>query len=157
MSPVAARALAALVGLAGGAGCVVQDYIPDVGSELSGTCKGEDSDPSRTVSFARDLRPLFDRPRTMGGCSCHTPTNGTPSGIELGGLDLGSVASLRQGGHISGAEIIVPGDPCRSLLLQKLGTTPPFGSRMPLDGPAYLTEDELALVHDWIAEGAEDN
>lgn len=151
---VAARALGALTSLAG---CVMDDYIPDVGPELTGTCDGADSDPRTDVSFARDLRPLFDRPRTMGGCSCHTPTNGAPSGIELGGLDLGSVASLREGGFRSGAQIIVPGDPCRSLLLQKLGTTPPFGARMPLDGPAYLSDDELALVHDWIAEGAEDD
>lgn len=138
-------------------GCLLDDVAPEVGPELTGTCDGADGDPATDVSFARDLRPLFDRPRTMGGCSCHTPTNGTPSGIELGGLDLGSVASLRRGGHHTGPDIIIPGDPCRSLLLHKLSATPPFGARMPLDGPAYLTTEELALVHDWIAEGAEDN
>lgn len=138
-------------------GSCLDDYLPEVGPELTGTCDNADGDPATAVSFARDLRPLFDRPRTMGGCSCHTPTNGTPSGIELGGLDLGSVATLKQGGHTSGSDIIVAGDPCRSVIMQKLGDTPPFGARMPLDGPAYLTAEEMALVHDWIAEGAVDD
>lgn len=148
--------LIAVAALAAAAGCVV-DVIPDVGPELAGTCDSADSDPETDVSFARELRPLFDRPRMMGGCSCHTPTNGMPSGIELGGLSLGSVQSLRQGGRNSGAGIIVPGDPCSSVLVQKLGETPPFGARMPLDGPSYLSASERQLIHDWIAEGAEDD
>src|SRR5687767_7058737 len=113
---MSARIAVFAAAFAGLAGCALDEYIPDVGPELTGTCEGADSEPSADISFARDLRPLFDRPRTMGGCSCHTPTNGSPSGIELGGLDLGSVSSLRQGGHISGSDIITPGDPCRSLL-----------------------------------------
>jgi len=152
------RALIAALAVAAGLGGRPLDApVPGVRPPLGGGCDGADSDPATAVSFARDVRPLMDRPRTEGGCSCHTPTNGTPTGIELGGLDLGSVDSLRQGGRIAGAEIVVPGDACASVLVQKISETPPFGSRMPLDGPAFLTADEQRLIHDWIAEGAEDN
>jgi hypothetical protein len=41
--------------------------------------------------------------------------------------------------------------------VQKLESTPPFGSRMPLDGPPYLEDAEVLLIRDWIAEGALDN
>ncbi len=139
------------------AGCVLEEYEPDVGPPLTGACDVSDSDPDVAVSFALELRPLLDRPRGEAGCSCHTPTNGRPSGIELGGLDLGSYQALRQGGTNTGGAIIVPGDPCSSELLIKLRDTPAFGARMPLDGPPYLDESELQLVHDWISEGARDN
>jgi hypothetical protein len=39
-------------------------------------------------------------------------------------------------------------------LLQKIAEGPPFGSRMPLDGPPYLDEERQAVLADWIAEGA---
>ena len=69
----------------------------------------------------------------------------------------GRAVSLTGQPEITGRKIVVPGDPCRSIILHKLSATPPFGARMPLDGPAYLSTEELLLVHDWIAEGAEDN
>jgi hypothetical protein len=133
-------------------GCT--DLVPDVGPPLTGACDPADSDPGVAVSFAHDIRPIFERPRGMAGCSCHTPTNGLPSGIEQSGLDLGSIHALRQGGRNSGTDIVVPGDPCASVLVQKLESTPPFGSRMPLDGPPYLEDTEILLIRDWIAEGA---
>ncbi|MCE9580157.1 MAG: hypothetical protein K8W52_43980 [Deltaproteobacteria bacterium] len=139
-------------------GCVLSDgYAPDIGGPLAGACDNADSNPDVAVSFALDIRPLMNRPRGMAGCSCHTPTNGRPSGIELGGLDLGSMHTFRQGGRNSGAAIVVPGSPCTSVIVQKLSDTPPFGARMPLDGDPYLSAEEQQLIHDWIAEGALDN
>lgn len=146
---------AVLLFAAAAAACT--DFVPDVGAPLTGACDPSDSDPETDVSFALDIRPLLDRPRMMAGCSCHTPTNGLPSGIEQSGLDLGSIHALRAGGRTSGAAIVIPGDPCSSVLVQKIEVTPPFGSRMPLDGPPYLADAEIRLIRDWIAEGAEDN
>jgi hypothetical protein len=144
--------IAALVPLAG---CVLDDYAPEVGPPLAGSCDPSDSDPETDVSFALDLRPMMNSEDF--GCGCHTPTNGTPSGIQLGGLNLGSYQSLRQGGRTSGSQIIVEGDPCSSVLIQKLSDTPGFGSRMPLDGEPYWSDEQLQMMHDWIAEGAQDN
>ena len=47
--------------------------------------------------------------------------------------------------------------PCESVIVQKLSLAPPFGARMPYNGPPYFTAAELTLVRDWIAEGARNN
>jgi len=135
------------------AACVL---APDVGPRLAGTCDSADSHPGTSVSFSHDIRPLIVRP--TGGCPCHLPSSGEAGiGTELSGLDLSSFASLRAGGFHSADRIVVAGDPCSSILYQKLSDAPPFGSRMPLNGPPFWSPDELQLLHDWIAEGANGN
>lgn len=126
-------------------GCVE----PDVGPPSRIACNGSDSDPGHTVSFG-EVQALFgvycDR--------CHTPSGPTPIGLKIGGLDLSSFETLSHGGVQSGDKIIVAGDPCASILVQKVGDAPPFGARMPLDGPPFLVATEIQVISDWIAEGA---
>jgi len=137
-------------------GCI-ESLAPEVGEALAPTCSSVDSDPANDVSFDFDLqRGVFAS--AEGHCvKCHTPAGATPIGIAIGGLDLTSYATLRNGGTQSGAAIVVPGDPCASLLVGKLGNAPPFGARMPFDGPPYLSERARLTIADWIAEGARDN
>lgn len=133
------------------AGC---DWLePDLGPLERARCSNEDSDPSEDVSFERDL---LDGIFLVGCADCHDPDSPDPIGAEVGDLDLSSYHGLRQGGG-NGASAVVPGQPCASLLYQKILPGPPFGSRMPADGPPFLTDDDVRLVHDWIAEGAGDN
>ena len=127
---------------------------PDVGGLLAGRCDPSDSNPGVGVSYSRDLRPLFDRANADGGCGCHNP--GGP-GVQLSGFDMSSLSALRRGGQASGANIVVEGDPCESVLVQKLGPAPATGARMPMSGPPFFTDQQLQLVADWIAEGAQDN
>lgn len=151
---------AALLALLLLAACEVA-YEPEVGPLLGSAAPGvdggrafdagpacRDSDPEAAVSLALDVRPLMFR--SPGGCGCHA------SGVTSG-FNLGTYERLLSGGSNSGTGIIVPGAPCDSILVQKLGPTPPFGSRMPFNGPPYFTAEELTLVMDWIAEGALDN
>jgi hypothetical protein len=150
---VTARAVLAGLGVAIVAACALE---PDVGPRLAGVCDNTDSNPSTSVSFAMDIRPLIAR--QTGGCSCHLPSStGAGAGTLLSGLDLSSFMSLRAGGANSGAKVVVAGEPCASIMYQKLSDSPPFGSRMPLNGPPFFTVDQLRLLHDWIAEGAADN
>ncbi|TNF37508.1 MAG: hypothetical protein EP329_02980 [Deltaproteobacteria bacterium] len=147
-------AQAALVLLVAGLGAC--DLEPDVGPPTQYRCIDEDSDPSATVSWSRDIAPLLRR--AQGGCArCHDPASSNPIGVQLSGLDLSSLRATREGGARSGTNIVVPGAPCQSVLYLKVLTGPPFGGRMPLDGPPFLSTTELDLVHDWIAEGAHDN
>jgi mono/diheme cytochrome c family protein len=110
------------------------------------------------VSFARDIRPIFDRlsgdPRGPGCASCHYRSAVDPIGIQRGGLDLTTLGSLRMGGVTSGATIVVAGRPDDSAIVQKLRGTYFTGKRMPYDGPPYLTDAEIQIVADWIAQGA---
>ncbi len=73
--------------------------------------------------------------------SCHND-----SGAPLGGLNLLTYAGAMQGG-ISG-EVILPGDPNASLLIEK---------QLAGDHPGQLTPDEIQQISDWIADGAPEN
>jgi hypothetical protein len=139
-------------------GCML-DYEPDVGEALNipddagegvvPGCDNSDTNPGVTVSFAADVQPLMTR--SPGGCMpCHL-------GRATAGFDMGSYQALRRGGINSGPRIVVASEPCNSILLQKIGRTPPFGSRMPLGGPPYFSAEEQLLVRDWIAEGGANN
>jgi hypothetical protein len=122
---------------------------PDA-APIIGACDNRDTDPNKPVSFGKDIRPL--QTRSPNGCGpCHLRVGGTS------GFDQTSYQSLRKGGINSGARIIIAGDPCNSIMYQKLGRTPPFGSRMPFNGPPFWTAEERQLLHDWIAEGALNN
>jgi hypothetical protein len=142
--------------LLGAAACIAE-IEPEVGPVRAGICKSEDSDPNRTVSYRTDVLPLWERPLGMAGCSCHLPSSRRTSGIDSTGLDVSSYTSIMRGGNSSRDTAIIPGDPCMSLVVQKVSAAPPSGNRMPSDGPPYLTPKELALLSDWIAEGALDN
>ena len=50
---------------------------------------------------------------------------------------------------------VVPGSPEASELVRRIrGQASP---RMPLDGPPFLTDDEIALIEQWIADGVMDS
>ncbi len=53
------------------------------------------------------------------------------------------------------APVVIPGDPENSLLAQKMLGTHEEGAIMPPAGK--LSDDEIQLVLDWIADGALDN
>jgi hypothetical protein len=113
-------------------------------------CAVKDSDKSRSVSFASDVMPI------LAVCRCHNPNSDDPFAILESGLTIDGYENLRKGGEKTGVDVIVSGNPCTSIILQKLSETPPFGERMPLMGP-YLSQEQRTLISDWIAEGAHDN
>lgn len=134
------------------AGCL-DSAPPDVGPPLRPACDDADRDPAVVVSY-RDVVDGVFRDPAYDCVKCHTEGGATPLGLLVGGLDLGSYDGLRRGGNQSGGDVVIPGAPCRSALYRKVLGGPPFGARMPLDGPPYLGDEELDLIHDWIAEGA---
>ncbi|MEO8706133.1 MAG: hypothetical protein ABI867_39250 [Kofleriaceae bacterium] len=138
------------------AGCL-GPLEPEVGPPLRPTCTADDSDPDVAIAFETEIRRgIFDR-EDVHCTRCHTATGDTPIGLDIGGLDLATYDSLVRGGVASGSDIVRAQDPCGSILVQKVGDAPPFGGRMPLDGPPNLTATDLQILSDWIAEGARDN
>jgi hypothetical protein len=130
---------------------------PQVGPALV-ACTDADSDPAHTVSFAQQIRPLMDRtnadPTGHGCIACHYSTQPSHLCTDITNLDLATLGSLRKGGVTSGAGIVVAGKPCESALVQKLQGDYFTGLQMPKDGPPFWSSDEVQLVKDWIAEGA---
>ena len=55
----------------------------------------------------------------------------------------------------SGLKRIAPGDPDKSLVVQKVGTSPPCGARMPIGQP--LTDDQIKKISDWVKAGAKND
>lgn len=140
------------------AGCLdsIGPFDPKVGGPTGMRCVNDDSDRSVDVSYAMDILPLFQGDKGSPGCGCHLSSSPNPVGIEASGLDLSNYRSLRAGGTNSGGSIVIDGEPCNSVLWQKVSPGPPFGSRMPFDGP-FLDDDMSRLISDWIAEGAREN
>ena len=138
-------------------GACISEIEPDVGPVRAGICKSEDSNPQHSVSYRNDILPLFERPLGMAGCSCHLPSSRRTVGIDATGLDVSTYTAIMRGGTSSQDTVVIPGDPCMSLVVQKVSNAPPSGNRMPSDGPPYLSPKEIALLSDWIAEGALDN
>jgi len=128
-------------------------FTPEVGAPLGAQCSDTDSDPGVTVSFQRDIQPIFDE----SCASCHTPDGRSPIGLQVGTFNVSTYAGVRAGGAVRGQREVVPGRPCASGLVQKVSVFPPFGARMPLNGPPFLEDHEIQLLHDWIAEGALEN
>lgn len=127
---------------------------PEVGEELV-ACVDVDSNPAVKVDFKAQIRPLMNgAPGGPKPCaSCHYHSGGTMEGLIQTGLDLEGLALLRRGGRRSGADIVVAGKPCASVIVQKLRGT--FeGARMPKGGPFWSAE-QIQLMTDWIAEGAQ--
>jgi hypothetical protein len=136
---------------------LIEPLDPKVGRAVAPRCANEDSDPLHDVSFANQILPVFKAQAGPVGCRCHQPTDPNPIGFEQAGLDLSSYAGVLRGGNNSKATIIVQGQPCSSVLWQKISPGPPFGSRMPFNGPPFLTDETRQLIADWIAEGARDD
>lgn len=141
------------------------DFSPTVGSrplndlERAEKRDGGVVDVGTGVKFGRDIRPLIERLATDAdakGCyPCHDGKAPKHVGLDLGGLDLSTLGKLREGGGTSGSKIVVPGDPAASAIVQKLRGTYAYGTRMPKSGPPFWTEEEIALVEQWIREGAQ--
>lgn len=150
-------AFACAIAVGSSGGCA--DWIPEeTPPNLAFRCPEGDSDPTTAISFSRDiLAGIFQSTsRTSPNCSCHQPTSPIQIGIQMAGLRLDSYANVRAGGNNTRVNIVVPGRPCSSALYLKLTATPPIGQRMPADG-RFLSNAQLQIVHDWIAEGANDN
>ncbi|MSV36147.1 MAG: DUF1549 domain-containing protein, partial [Bryobacterales bacterium] len=100
----------------------------------------EEAIPAR-IEFNRDVRPILsDKCYT-----CHGP------GKQMGTIrfDREEVAKHELSG---GRHAIVPGDPGKSLMVQRITATGP-GVRMPLNGEP-LSEREVAVIKKWIEQGA---
>lgn len=130
------------------------DVEPKVGA-IRPQCQDVDSNPAVSVNFETELRPRINNEvnGTRGCIGCHSATGGTMEGFLATGLDLTKLQLIRKG-STDDNDIIVPGKPCESLIVQKLEGTDPEGVRMPKGGP-YWSNPEIQLMIDWIAEGAQ--
>jgi hypothetical protein len=101
-------------------------------------CTPQDG-PVEGIDYATQIQPIFAA-RCTG---CHG---------DRSGLSLRSYEQVLAGGNAG------PGvEPCdceNSIIWQKISPNPPFGDRMPDNGPPYLSDAEQQRICDWINQGA---
>lgn len=101
------------------------------------------SDPPARVSFNEHIRPIF-----ASHCvACHGGVK-QASGISFVYRDK----ALAEGE--SGMRAIVPGDVAASYLVERIAEPDPDYRMPPAEHGPALTDEEVALVKQWIAEGA---
>lgn len=119
---------------------------------------------SSTVSYSSDIQPIF----TERCVVCHQPggsgysfTGGANSGLDLKqGFSynrLVNVPTFEESG-VAPFMRVDPGNSANSFLYQKVYSgNPKAGERMPLNGPPFLSGQQIQMIKSWIDLGAQNN
>lgn len=116
--------------------------------------------PELQPTFTSIQSQIFEASDSSGrtACvSCHAP------GRIAAFMDLTRGAAYdslvnRPSIQKTGAIRVIPGDPDNSYLIHKLEGRPDIvGARMPQNGPPFLTDGQIAVIRQWIANGAANN
>ena len=101
---------------------------------------------ARSIDFNRDIRPIL----AENCLACHGPDKSKrKAGLRL---DLKADATARLE---SGKQAVVPGNPASSHLLQVIASTNPDEQMPPKKTGKRLGPEQIELLRDWIAQGAE--
>ena len=103
---------------------------------------------STPVSFSNKIQPIFNN---QCGGSCH----GSNGGLSLAaGSSYSNLVNVQAQSSCTSLKRVFPNDAANSVLFKKVsGTT--CGTRMPEGGA--LTAGDIALIQDWINQGAKNN
>ncbi len=104
---------------------------------------GPQDDPARPEFYVAHVKPIFDQ-----NCArCHL------NGNHRGGFNMDTRANLLKGGH--DANVLVPGDPAHSLLVQLINHQGPADDPMPMPpNRPKLQDQDIATVTAWVKAGA---
>ncbi len=96
------------------------------------------------IDFNRDVRPIISR-----NClACHGPDENERK-AELRLDDRDSAVTVRDG-----LQVIKPGEPKASLLIQRIRSTDPDEVMPPPEAHKTITKEEVRLLESWIKQGA---
>lgn len=104
------------------------------------------ADTTKQISFSKDVAPILNK-----FCvTCHNADDQHPSELYMDDYE-----SLMKGGKHGKA--IVPGNSKQSLLFDKMSDKPPFGKIMPPPGKRRPTDEQIAVICQWVDQGAKKN
>ncbi|GMV97346.1 MAG: hypothetical protein AMXMBFR83_17040 [Phycisphaerae bacterium] len=106
---------------------------------------GQAAEPAEPVLYSRDIKPILSN-----NCyACHGPDEARrKAGLRLDDR-AAALAELKTGGFA-----IVPGDPRKSLLVERITAAGPDYLMPPPDSGKKLTAEQIDLLQRWIAQGA---
>ena len=123
------------------------------GGDGDGDGGGGGDDTVQTVSFANQIQPIFDANCTV----CHVSGGIADTIMHLNAEEAFDALVGQPSVQDASLTRVVAGDASASLLFLKVSSSsPPVGVRMPLGG-APLSNADIALIGDWIDEGAANN
>ena len=100
------------------------------------------------VSYAKDVAPVIDE-----HCSqCHVA--GQP-GYVVSGLDTTSYEALMRGTKFG--PVVLPGDPLTSTLIMLIEGRADPSLKMPHGDAKPLESSQIALLRQWVEQGAKNN
>jgi hypothetical protein len=103
-------------------------------------------------TFSRIQAEVFTP--TCAKAGCHDAATASNDLVLEEGRSYGDLVNRRSVGNGT-LDRVEPGDPERSYLIHKLRGDPTItGGRMPLDGPPYLSPEQIAGIAAWIRAGA---
>lgn len=105
-------------------------------------------------AFSSIQTNLFSTTCAVSGC--HSGGN-PPQGLNLEADQSYGLLVDSPSTEAPTIDRVEPGDPDNSYLIQKLEGTAAVGLRMPANGPPYLTDDQIAVIRQWISDGATDD
>lgn len=156
-----ARGLVVWTALLGGSGCgATKDAGLDGGADGVSHVADANSSVAVDASVPVVTVRLSDVERRLFATSCSTFSvchgDGSPQkGMSLVAPTYATLVS-QPSTEVPTRLRVVPGDPARSYLFEKISTdTPASGKRMPPDQP--LDPAAIALVKAWIEQGARDD
>ena len=115
----------------------------------------------RTISFASNIQPIFNRSCALAACHA--------AGVLNGNLDLSQGRAYKQIYNVPSFQKpsikrVDPGNPAQSYLVQKIEGVPgivgapmPNGCPVPPPGGTCLGPDDLPAIQKWIEECATNN
>jgi mono/diheme cytochrome c family protein len=106
-------------------------------------------------TFAQIQREIFTP--TCAKAGCHDAASASEGLVLAAGQSYGLLVGhpATENGSLNRVE---PGDPERSYIILKLRGDPRItGARMPLDGPPYLSPEQIEGIAAWIRAGAPNN
>lgn len=118
--------------------------------------------PALEPTFASIQANIFEITDSAGrnACiSCHTNIGRTPAG----GLNLLHDAAYDQLVNVASTQVpslkrVNPGSPDASYIVHKIeGRSGIVGTRMPRNGPPYMTDGQILILRRWIELGAPRN
>lgn len=114
---------------------------------LSG-CSGEPS--NKAVSFQKDVLPILKK-----SCAeCHTPPD--TEGYQKTGLAVDTYENLMKGTKMG--PVIVPGQSLNSSLNRLIEGRPGVDPSIQMPhGKVKLPEGQLAIIRNWVDQGAKNN
>jgi hypothetical protein len=107
------------------------------------------------LSFSQIQSQIFTPTCVKSGC--HAASSAAGNMVLAAGQSYGQIVG-RPAPENPQLLLVKPGDPEASYLVKKVRGDPDvFGLRMPLDGPPYLSSQQIAGIEGWIKAGAPNN